>query len=176
MKNFKKVFVAAFALVGFSVTSNAQVTEVATATATVVTPIAIAKTSDMSFGNLSVQAGAGGTVVLPASGARSKSGGVTLPATASGGTISAAAFNVTGTAAYTYAISLPTSVTLTHSAGAGTGTMSAGTFTSNQPLNVGTLDGSGAQAFTVGATLTVAAGQAAGVYTSGNFNVTVNYN
>ncbi len=39
-----------------------------------------------------------------------------------------------------------------------------------------TLNGAGAAAFTVGATLTVAAGQAAGSYTSANFPVTISYN
>ena len=38
------------------------------------------------------------------------------------------------------------------------------------------LDGTGAAAFTVGATLSVAANQAAGVYTSANFPVTISYN
>jgi hypothetical protein len=174
MKFSKKLFVALFALAGYSVTVNAQSTATATATATVVTPIAITKTSDMSFGNLSVQAATGGTVVLPASGSRSSTSGVTLPATA--GTVTPAAFDVTGTAAYTYAITLPSSVTLNHSAGAGTGTMVASSFVSNQTSNIGTLNGSGSQSFSVGATLTVGAGQAAGVYLSGNFNVTVNYN
>ena len=52
--------------------------------------------------------------------------------------------------------------------------MTAGTFTSN-PSGTGALT-SGTQDIAVGATLTVAAGQVPGVYTSGNFNVTVNYN
>jgi hypothetical protein len=82
-------------------------------------------------------------------------------------------FTVTGTAAYTYAITLPTTVTLTRASGSET--MDATAFTSN-PSGTGTLSGGGTQNFNVGATLTVAAGQAAGVYTSGNFDVTVNYN
>ena len=174
MKNLKKTIFAICGLVAFAANSNAQSTATATASATVVTPIAITKSSDLNFGNLSVQAATGGTVVVPASGARTSTSGVTLPAAA--GTVSAAAFDVTGTAAYTYAITLPASVTLNHSAGAGTGTMSAASFVTNQPLNIGTLNGTGTQSFAVGATLTVAAGQAAGTYTSGNFNVTVNYN
>ena len=52
--------------------------------------------------------------------------------------------------------------------------MTAGSFTSN-PSGTGTLS-SGTQNISVGATLTVAAGQVPGVYTSGNFSVTVNYN
>ena len=54
--------------------------------------------------------------------------------------------------------------------------MSVGTFTST-PIATGLLSGAGTQTVTVGATLTVGASQAAGVYTSGTpFDVTVNYN
>ena len=71
------------------------------------------------------------------------------------------------------AITLPSSaVTLTRASGSET--MTASTFTST-PSGTGTLS-SGTQNVTVGATLTVAAAQVAGVYSSGNFNVTVNYN
>jgi len=53
--------------------------------------------------------------------------------------------------------------------------MDASVFTST-PSGTGALTG-GTQNITVGATLTVAAAQAAGVYTSGTpFSVTVNYN
>jgi len=52
--------------------------------------------------------------------------------------------------------------------------MDADNFTST-PSGTGTLS-SGTQNLTVGATLNVAAAQTPGVYTSGNFNVTVNYN
>ena len=156
-------------LVAFTAT-KAQSTATATATATVITPISISKNTDMNFGNLAVASGTGGTLVLAPAGTRSSTSGVTLPSTA--GTVSAATFTVTGTGSSTYAITLPGSVTLTHSGGVQT--MSAGSFTSN-PSVTGVLS-SGTQDIAVGATLTVAAGQLAGVYTSGNFNVTVNYN
>jgi hypothetical protein len=157
-------------LFALTFSSEAQSTATATATATVITPISIAKNTDMSFGNIAVQASTGGTVVLAPAGTRTSTSGVTLPA--AGGTVAAASFTVTGSGSSTYAITLPTSVTLTHSGGAQT--MTAGSFTSN-PSATGTLS-SGTQDIAVGATLTVAAGQLAGVYTSGNFNVTVNYN
>ena len=67
---------------------------------------------------------------------------------------------------------MPSTVTLTRVSGSET--MSASAFTSN-PSGTGALS-SGTQNVSVGSTLTVAAGQAAGVYNSGNFNVTVNYN
>lgn len=166
----RKLTIAVFGLFAFAFNSNAQSTATATATATVITPISIAKNADMSFGNIAVQAGTGGTVILATAGTRTSTAGVTLPSTA--GTVTAASFTVTGSGSLSYAITLPASVTLTHSGGVET--MSAGSFTSN-PSATGTLS-SGTQNIAVGATLTVSAGQLAGVYTSGNFNVTVNYN
>lgn len=166
-----KLFLTALIVAGTFTTTNAQSTASAIATANVVTPISIAKNTDMAFGNLAVQAATGGTVVLAPAGSRSRTSGVTLPATT--GTVSAASFTVTGNGSYTYAITLPTSdVTLTHSGGIEV--MQANAFTSN-PSGTGTLS-AGTQNIAVGATLNVSAGQLAGVYTSGNFNVTVNYN
>ena len=165
-----KLIATAILMTGFISASFAQATATATATATVVTPISISKNTDMNFGNLAVQAGTGGTVVLAPAGTRTSTSGVTLPATA--GTVTAASFTVNGNGSYTYAITLPTTVTLTHSGGVQT--MAASSFTSN-PSSTGALS-SGTQDIAVGATLTVAASQLAGVYTSGNFNVTVNYN
>ena len=166
----KKVIAMAILMTGFISASFAQSTATATATATVVTPISISKNTDMSFGNLAVQTATGGTVVLAPAGTRTSTSGVTLPATT--GTVTAASFTVNGNGSYTYAITLPTTVTLTHSGGVQT--MAASSFTSN-PSGTGALS-SGTQDIAVGATLTVAAAQLAGVYTSGNFNVTVNYN
>ena len=166
----RKVILSVIVVIVLAYNSKAQTTATATATATIITPISISKNADMSFGNIAVQAATGGTVILAPAGTRSSTGGVTLPSTA--GTVTAAAFTVTGSGSLTYAITLPSSVTLTHSGGVQT--MAAASFTSN-PSSTGTLS-SGTQDIAVGATLTVAAGQLAGVYTSGNFNVTVNYN
>lgn len=171
MKNINKLIASAIVMVAFSTSANAQATEQATATATVVTPISIARTSHMSFGNIAVQSGTGGTVVLAPAGTRTRTSGVTLPAAT--GTVTAAAFTVSGNGSYTYAITLPSSaVTLTRASGSET--MDATDFTST-PSATGTLSG-GTQNITVGATLTVAAAQVAGIYTSSNFDVTVNYN
>ncbi|MDB5222618.1 MAG: YapH protein [Chitinophagaceae bacterium] len=166
----RKLTFAALGLLAFASNSNAQSTATATATASVIAPISISKNADMSFGNIAVQSGSGGTVILAPAGTRTSTSGVTLPSTT--GTVTAAAFTVTGSGSLTYAITLPSSVTLTHSLGVQT--MAASSFTSN-PSATGALS-SGTQDIAVGATLTVAAGQLAGVYTSGNFNVTVNYN
>jgi|ERR1700722_516454 hypothetical protein len=169
MKNGTKLAVAAFALIAFSSSSFAQATATATATATIVTPISIAEVVNMNFGNLAVQTGTGGTCVMTPAGVRSITGGVTMPVI--NGTVTAASFTVTGQGAYTYAITLPATVTLT----SGVNTMTATTFTST-PSATGALT-AGTQTLNVGATLNVAAAQAAGTYVSGTpFSVTVNYN
>jgi hypothetical protein len=160
-----KLLLLGIAALAFSVSVRAA-DATATASATIITPMSISKTADMNFGYLSVGASAG-TVVLAPAGTRTYTGGVTL---LSGGTVTAAAFTVTGSGSMTYSITLPTSVTLTSSGN----TMTANTFTST-PSGTGTLS-SGSQALEVGATLNVGANQAAGAYTSSNFTVTVAYN
>jgi hypothetical protein len=168
----KRMILSALVLSCFAMNSNAQATATATATATIVTPISITKNVDMNFGNIAVQASAGGVVILHPNGSRSLTGtGVTLPAAA--GTVTAADFTVNGNGNYTYAITLPASTILTITGG-GSDVMTADTFTST-PNGVGTLS-SGTDDLTVGASLHVAAAQTAGTYISSNFNVTVNYN
>jgi hypothetical protein len=165
----KKLFVFSILLVGFSVISYAQVNATANATATIITPIAIANTADMEFGNVAVNA-TPGTVVLTPAGVRSVTGGCTLPAVT--GTVNAAAFTVTGLAGATYSITLPGAATTITSGG---NTMTVDTWTSS-PTPTGTLTG-GSENLTIGATLNVGGGQAPGTYTSGTpFTVTVNYN
>lgn len=170
MKQISKFLTLAIVMIAFTVSTFGQVSATATATATIVTPIAIANAGNMNFGNIAVSA-APGTVVLAPAGTRTVTGGVTLPVTA--GTVSQAIFNVTGTPAYTYAITLPSAATTVTS---GTNTMTVTTFTST-PNATGTLSGTGTEVLNVGATLNVAANQASGTYVSGTpFTVTVNYN
>ena len=112
MKNITKVFaIAALAIVSAN-SSFAQATATAAASATIITPITIAKTVDMNFGNVAVSASTAGTVVMSPAGVRSTggAGGVTLPATS--GTVAAASFTVSGQANYTYAITLPSTCTI----------------------------------------------------------------
>ena len=174
MKNTYKFFLAAVAWLVFATTANAQATASASSTATIVTPISITKNVDMNFGNIAVQAGTGGTVALAASAAATRvtggAGGVTLPVVT--GTVTAAQFTVNGTANYLYHITLPADNTITLVNGGNL--MHADLFNNSV---AGTLDNTGTQSFYVGATLTVAAAQASGVYTTATpFNVTVNYN
>ena len=170
MKQISKFFALAIVMLAFTVSTFAQTSATATATATIITPISIAKTVDMNFGNVAVNASLG-TVVLTPAGVRSVTGGCTLPAVA--GTVAAASFTVSGLATSTYAITLPAAAT-TISFGANN--MTVDTWTST-PTPAGTLGAGGTQTLTVGATLHVAASQAPGTYVSAvPFTVTVNYN
>ena len=173
MKNFSKVFATAAVVLAFSNSSFAQASATASANATIITPITITKTADMNFGNVAVSATSGGTVVLAPAGTRTSggAGGVTLPSTA--GTVSAAAFNVAGQASFTYAITLPSSCSISDGA---SHSMTVNSFTST-PSSTGTLSSTGTQSLTVGATLNVNAAQTANTYTnSTGVPVTVNYN
>jgi len=173
MKNISKVLVvAAIALVSAN-HSFAQATATASASATIITPITIVKNVDMNFGNVAVSATLAGTVVMAPAGTRSTggAGGVTLPATT--GTVTAANFTVSGQSGYTYAITLPSTATITDPVSSSTMTVNG--FTSS-PATTGILTG-GSQVLTVGATLNVAAGQTPGTYTNAaGVPVTVNYN
>ena len=149
----------------------AQATATASATAIIIAPITLTKTVDMNFGNIAVAASTGGTVILSTSGSRTTggSGGVTLPATT--GAVTAASFTVAGASGYSYAITLPSSCTISDGSGH---TMTVNSFTSN-PSSIGTLTG-GSSTLNVGATLNVSAAQTANTYTnSTGVSVTVNY-
>lgn len=144
----------------------------ATSTSTVVTPIAITKFADLSFGSFAAS-GTSGTVTVTPGGTRSVSGGVT----AAGGTASAARFDVTGSGTMTYSIAFTGAATLSD----GTNTMaftrisdlSASAATSGD-VSSGTLS-AGAQSIFVGGVLAVNASQPAGTYT-GSVIATVEYN
>jgi hypothetical protein len=165
----KKILSVSIVMFAFVAATFGQVSATATATATIVTPIAIVNASNMNFGNVAVGAVAG-TVILAPAGTRTAGGGVTLPAAA--GTVSAATFTVTGTSGATYSITLPSAATTITSGG---NTMTVNAFTST-PTPTGTLTG-GTETLRVGATLNVGASQPAGLYVSGTpFTVTVNYN
>jgi hypothetical protein len=169
MKTLRTLLVIAVAIFGFTATSFAQSTATATATATLLVPISIQKTQDMDFGTAAATATAGtlglsdADVVTPSAGIQKISG---VP--------KSAAFTVTGEGASTYVITLPSApYTLTNTIGTGHETMTVDGF---QTTTVPKLT-AGTQNFKVGATLHIAAGQAAGVYTNVvPFSVIVNYN
>jgi hypothetical protein len=131
----------------------------------------------MHFGTLGVLAGTGGTCVVSTAGVRSATSGVTLSAMAP--LFSLATYTVTGEPTYTYAITLPATITVTKAVTLET--MTIGTLLAKSTSGVeshtatGTLAAGGTEAFTVGGTLTVIAAQVPGVY-AGTFDVTVAYN
>lgn len=165
MKIVTKFF--AVLVTGLVISINAFAQPNATATAVILTPLSVAATSNLSFGN--IIAGSGGTVTIATNGTRTSTG-VTLPA-ANPGTISAAQFTVTGTGTSTFTIAVPA----THTISNGTEDMTVGSFVSD-PTPTGTLAG-GTATVRVGATLTVGNAQAPGTYTNATgFTITVNYN
>ena len=148
--------------------SSAQATGNASASATIITPISIVKSTDMNFGNIATT-GAVGTVILAPAGGRTFTGGVTFPITT--GTVTPATFQISGSAGYTYAITLPSSITIT----SGGNSMTVNNFTST-PSAAGVLTG-GTEIIKIGSTLNLKASQLEGAYsTTSNFDVTVSYN
>lgn len=138
-------------------------TEAGVATATVVAPITLTHVPAASLAFGSFTAGNGGTVVVTPAGLATSTGEVDH---VTGSVESADAFTVSGDAGRAYSIST----------GAGTVTFLTNSmaFTTTPSAAAGTLTG-GAGAFTVGGTLTVGSGQAAGNYT-GSYDATVTYN
>lgn len=170
----KLALIAAFGACVSAPGQAAQAT--ATASGTVVSPIAIAAAANLAFGNFAP--GAGGTVTVSTSGARTGSGTVLMGAS----TPTAARFNITGAASTTYSITHSGTTVLTNTTGTGAETMAlakfsdltAGNATTGNAVS-GTLDGAGAQSLYVGGTLSVGAAQVPGVYT-GTVIATVEYN
>lgn len=166
MKIVTKFF--AVLVTGLFISINAFAQPNATATAVILTPLSVAATSNLSFGN--IIAGSGGTVTIATNGTRTSTG-VTLPGVT--GTVSAAQFTVTGTGTSTFTIAVPATHTITRVSGSET--MTVGSFVSD-PTPTGTLAG-GTATVRVGATLTVGNAQVPGTYTdAGGFTITVNYN
>lgn len=168
------VLASAFAIVALALPGQSQAaTANASSAGTVVTPINITKSKDLSFGKFA--AGTGGTVTVSTSGANSVTGAVVL---LSSGTTTAAQFDVSGEAGASYSITIPATATLA----SGSDTMSfttvsdltAANTTSGANVTTGSLTG-GAQSIYVGGVLTVGSGQAPGSYT-GTLSVAVEYN
>jgi spore coat protein U-like protein len=172
---FKLALIASIALLGAaSAPSFAANSTTATASATVLTPINVSKSTDLNFGKF--VASAAGTVTVSTSGARTFSG-VTLM---TGVTPTAASFSITGEPSATYTIDTTTGTSTTLTSGANTmplalySDLTGGNATSGT-VSSGTLSAGGAQTLYVGGQLTVGAGQAPGAYT-GTVAVAVNYN
>lgn len=169
MYTIQKAFIICAVLLISAISGNCQSAS-ANISATIVTPITIAKNQDISFGNFSAPDRIGGHVILTPAGTRYSS--VTSIIKGNSGVVTAADFTVMGNIGLTFGIQLPTSILLKHSGGLET--MTAAAFTST-PSEDGFLAG-GIQHIQIGATLTVTPGQLPGMYTSSEFEVVVNYN
>lgn len=173
--------VALAAMASSDAHAQASATGTASANAVIAKPITIVSTANLDFGTIvpnSTGNGAISVLVDTASTTPPTLGGVVDGAWL-GGTISSAAFDVTGRPNATYAITVPAAaVTITGTNPANT--MTVGSFTESTAgaggtLLVGATPGLGEHNFTVGATLSVPEAQADDTY-AGNFSVTVAYN
>ncbi len=130
---------------------------------TLYTPISISSSGSLEFGSVE-PTGVAGTVTINPNGTRTASNVILWPSS-----VSAVTFNVSGEGSEIYAITLPSSATLTGPSG----TMTVDTFTHDAGGSPAL--SSGSDTFKVGATLQVGAMQPPGLYT-GTFAVTVGYN
>ncbi len=155
-----------------TISAFGQVSQYASASATVVTPINLVKVDDLDFGNIAASTNDGHVTLLPNSTpTRTASGGVTLPSTI--GSVKAGSFSVSGAPGYSFSISLPVSFSIIRENGMESMVVDA--FTCN-PSPTGNLNDAGLCDLYVGATVHVAASQIPGLYTSSTpFDVTVNY-
>lgn len=173
MKKDLLLLLAVVAMVGITGSAMAQTSATANASATISVPVSITKSADLSFGTLSGGA-TEGTCVIATDGTRSKTGDVVLLGSAGQNAV----FSVAGQKSTSFAITLPTTSTITDSKSnsmtlsaftARVGSASADGLTGSIPS-----DGSNVTV-KVGATLTVQASQPDGNYV-GTFNVAVAYN
>ena len=151
----------------FEISAQTSATASFTASATIIQPIGVTTTANMNFANIDAQQG--GSVILSPENTRSTTGDVEI---AAGDNSSAASFEVTGQPGLAYSINVPSqSYTLSN----GIEEMILENFTSS--LIGGGLLAEGKQAFNLGATLNIKAGQTPGYYTSPvPMDITVIYN
>jgi len=151
---------------------NAQNTDTETgdASATIIETLTITKNLELRFGVFQAPASQTDLVITPGS-------VLTLNGITHFGNHQAGTFDVAGAPNATYAITLPSNGTVILSPVSGAApAMAVKDFTSN-PTPTGTLDNSGAQSISVGATLVVGDNtiQLPGLY-KGTYDVTVTYN
>lgn len=175
MKKTLIIFAAVMMITTFSNKVMAQATVNTAAAARIISPITLTQVTALNFGTMAVLTATGGTCVLSTQGVRSQTGGVNLSAQTP--VAANAAYTVGGAASTTYAITLPATITVTDGAthNMTIGTLLARTASAGADGLTGTLSAGGADSFSIGGTLTVAAAQTAAAYT-GTFNVTVAYN
>lgn len=175
MKSILRTAAAGVALASFGVASaaSAATTDSADVTAVILSSLSVAvdpNDDTLNFGTVSPGAAA---VTLVVGTADNRVGG--CPAgVVCGGTVASPTFNIDGAAGALVNVSFARATeTLTSAAG---DTMQVSAFTNSLTGNQATLNATtGKASFTVGGSLAVAAGQAAGTY-SGSLSVNVAYN
>jgi hypothetical protein len=168
-----------------NITAQSAATVSSTANASLLVAMSLSEASPLNFGSSLLTSAAGGTIVLHSNSThRDYTGGVaTSAATPAPSTPapSTAAFNVIGTGLETYAVVLPSLITVWHtSITTGVHTMDINSMTArfsgaNSNATTSTLASNGTDSFTLGATLNVQEDQIVGQY-SGTFQVSVDYN
>lgn len=176
----KLALASAFALGASAMGVNSYAaTANGTATATVITPIAVSTTNSLVFGSFAH--GAGGTVTVNTNGTRATTGPILSTA---GATPTAAIFHVTGDGTSTYSIATTGTAAAIASTGTPADTMAfahctaltaAATCVPGSNVTSGTLT-AGAQDIYMGGTLTVGAAQVAHADYTGAIAVVVEYN
>jgi hypothetical protein len=155
--NKKLLTTAAISIVALTTYTTAHAIT-GTATAKVLTPIAVTQTTQLDFGTFTAGAAVGS---IDQNGATTAGGGATKVADGADGV-----FTVTGEASTNYTVNIPATTVLT-----GAGTDMTVTF---DAVAAQALDASGDDTFNVTGDLAVAANQAAGTY-NGTYTVTVSY-
>ena len=165
--NFKGLFtlaVIAMAFTSMSVFAQKQVS--GTASAKILTPLALTQNSGLAFGEIEPAPTAGAVTISNSGGAPTSEGGVVIVLAGN-----AASWSVSGQPEYSYSISVDSTAVIASPEGE---TMNVVDIAADKGTG-GTLDLSGADTFNVGGKLEIGANQASGDY-NGTFNVTVAYN
>lgn len=182
MKNKLITLAAILMIAGFTsnvMAQSATVTD-ASAGAVLIKALGLTQTAALHFGTI-LNDGTAGKVILPSnSTTRSKTGDGTVLSAITPIAVNGA-FNVTGTGLETYALTLPSSITVTSTTlMAGTKTMTVDELkarfnSAGADAVTSTLVDAGTDSFTIGGTLNIALTQASGVY-AGTYTLSVDYN
>ncbi len=175
----KLIFIAAISLLvyGFSTAALAQVSRNTSCGANIVKGLTLTENTPMHFGSMSVPTAAVSIILTTANG-RVASSPENVELLAQAPFSQNATYTVSGSDAATYAITLPANGAVTLSSGSNhieVVNFIAHPTSAGVDGIAGTLNGSGSDSFTVGATLEMADAQPFGIY-SGTFNIAVNYN
>ena len=178
------LFVAVVMMAGFSTTAMAQTSATIAATAAgakLIVPMGLSVAGTLDFGSIAiVDKTKVGSVILSTTKAPTYSASLVASASA-GSALDIPTYSVTGTLNSTYLITLPAAKIEVTNATDPTKKMTIDNFKSLTASSstgdglTGTLNASGMDNFTVGATLELAIDQIGGIY-AGSFPITVDYN